>query len=82
MGSNYNKSELNEEQNTVNLDRDGILEIVKQKIDKFRNKKRIISILKTYLNSRNDNKLTEPYKWTNYKDNKYTEKVQKFFHLN
>ena len=79
MGSNYNKSEENEEQNTVTLNKDGILEFVRLKIHKFRNKTRIVSIVKTYLNSINDNKLTEPYKWTNYKDNKYTEKCIEIF---
>ena len=79
MGSKINKSEQNDENNSITLNGNGIIEFVKQKINNFRNKKRILSILRIYLNSPNNNKLTEPYKWTNYKENKYTEKGIEIF---
>ena len=79
MGSKYNKSQENEEENNIRLARNDLIEFVAQKIKNFKNKKSILSILRIYLNSHNNNTLTEPYKWTNYKDGKYTEKGIELF---
>ena len=79
MGSKNNKSEENEEENTIRLPRNDLINFVAQKINNFKNKDRIVSILMIYLNSHNNNSLTEPYKWTNYKDGKYTEKSIELF---
>ena len=74
MGAKENKSIQNEDQNKINLSKDGIISCLEKKLKNFKKKEEILSSLQIFMDERTNNSLYEDNKWTNYKNGKYTEK--------
>ena len=79
MGAAENKSMQEEDQNTIALSKDGIISYLNNKLNNFNRKSVILSNLTTFMNEKRNNSLHEDYKWTNYKNGKYTEKGIEIF---
>ena len=79
MGAKENKSMQNEEQNTITLSKNGIISYLNNKLATFKKKSEILSNLKILMDEGRNNSLNENNKWTNYKDDKYTEKGIEIF---
>ena len=74
MGSKHNKSNLEEEENTITLDEEGITSYLESRLKNFDRKSQVISLIKTFMSGKRSNKFTIDNKWENHKNNKYTEK--------
>ena len=79
MGCKENRSEEKEEQNAITLEQNGIKNFLKEKLKNFKNQETIINILSIYMESGENNKISEPYIWTRSKDKKYSEKGVELF---
>ena len=79
MGARQNKSFQDEDQGTITLSKDGIISFLKNKLSQFKKKSQIIDNARLFMDENINNNINEDTKWTNHKDNKYTEKQMEIF---